>query len=173
MRFLRSVEGKAIAKDTGEELKVTVEKMSKSKLNGRDPDELVERYGVDTTRLALVNSGNPDLNIQFEEESQFAAIVAWQCRLFDLLNSFMTAKNSIASQSGRRLRSSQRSQPADADSQLTADSGKRVMEGHEKTLADQRNKIVSEVTHFFSRTYTLSSALNRLQFFTKCIQVRF
>jgi len=43
--------GKYIHKATGEELKSQIDKMSKSKLNGVTPNELVEEYGADTLRL--------------------------------------------------------------------------------------------------------------------------
>ena len=42
--------GKFFAKD-GEEVKCLIEKMSKSKLNGVAPDQIVEEYGADTLRL--------------------------------------------------------------------------------------------------------------------------
>lgn len=43
-------EGKLFSKD-GEEVKCMIEKMSKSKLNGVAPDEIIEEYGADTLRL--------------------------------------------------------------------------------------------------------------------------
>lgn len=43
-------EGRYFAKN-GEEVKCIVEKMSKSKLNGVSPDEIIEEFGADTLRL--------------------------------------------------------------------------------------------------------------------------
>jgi leucyl-tRNA synthetase len=44
-------EGRYFSKKTGEELISQVEKMSKSKLNGVSPDEIVEEFGADALRL--------------------------------------------------------------------------------------------------------------------------
>lgn len=44
-------EGKYYHRETGEELKSQIEKMSKSKLNGISPDEVIEEYGADSLRL--------------------------------------------------------------------------------------------------------------------------
>jgi leucyl-tRNA synthetase len=44
-------EGKYFDKRTGEELKSQIEKMSKSKLNGVTPDEIIQEFGADALRL--------------------------------------------------------------------------------------------------------------------------
>jgi leucyl-tRNA synthetase len=44
-------EGKALARASGEELIVQMEKMSKSKLNGVSPDEIIEEFGADALRI--------------------------------------------------------------------------------------------------------------------------
>ncbi len=44
-------EGKYFWKKTGEELVSQIEKMSKSKLNGVGPDEIIDEYGADALRL--------------------------------------------------------------------------------------------------------------------------
>jgi leucyl-tRNA synthetase len=43
--------GRYFSKVSGEELRSQIEKMSKSKLNGMTPDEIIEDYGADTLRL--------------------------------------------------------------------------------------------------------------------------
>jgi leucyl-tRNA synthetase len=43
--------GKYYLRETGEELKSQIEKMSKSKLNGVSPDDIIEEYGADALRL--------------------------------------------------------------------------------------------------------------------------
>lgn len=43
--------GRFFLRETGEELKSQVEKMSKSKLNGVTPDDIIEEFGADSLRL--------------------------------------------------------------------------------------------------------------------------
>jgi leucyl-tRNA synthetase len=52
--------GKYIHTSTGEELASQIEKMSKSKLNGVPPDELITQYGADAFRLAVTFIGPLD-----------------------------------------------------------------------------------------------------------------
>lgn len=44
-------DGKWVHRESGEELRTQIEKMSKSKLNGVSPDELIEEFGADSVRL--------------------------------------------------------------------------------------------------------------------------
>ncbi|WP_059359138.1 leucine--tRNA ligase [Parachlamydia acanthamoebae] len=44
-------EGEYFHRETGEKLKSQIEKMSKSKLNGVSPDEIIEEFGADSLRL--------------------------------------------------------------------------------------------------------------------------
>ena len=51
----------AILKATGETLKVTVEKMAKSKMNGVNPDDVIREYGADVMRLYEMFMGEFEL----------------------------------------------------------------------------------------------------------------
>ncbi|MBK5939059.1 leucine--tRNA ligase [Halochromatium roseum] len=45
-----------------------IEKMSKSKNNGVDPETLIERYGVDTVRLYVMFTSPPDQSLEWNDE---------------------------------------------------------------------------------------------------------
>jgi len=45
-----------------------IEKMSKSKNNGVDPEVLIERYGVDTVRLYVMFTSPPDQSLEWNDE---------------------------------------------------------------------------------------------------------
>lgn len=68
------------SKKTGEQLIVQMEKMSKSKLNGVSPDEIIEEFGADALRLYEMFMG------PFEREKLWSTDAVSGCRRF--LNRF-------------------------------------------------------------------------------------
>jgi leucyl-tRNA synthetase len=73
-------EGAFYSKKTGEELLVQMEKMSKSKLNGVSPDEIIAEFGADSLRLYEMFMG------PFEREKLWNTDAVNGCRRF--LNRF-------------------------------------------------------------------------------------
>ena len=66
--FAKEVEvknGKPCAKETGEELITKVEKMSKSKNNGVDPEEIVKEYGADSARVFTLFAAPPEKELEW------------------------------------------------------------------------------------------------------------
>jgi len=59
--------GSSYSKETGEELSVKVEKMSKSKNNGVDPVHIIENYGADTARLFTMFAAPPERELEWNE----------------------------------------------------------------------------------------------------------
>ncbi|WP_432204781.1 leucine--tRNA ligase [Cetobacterium somerae] len=57
----------AFLKTTGEEVQVKVEKMSKSKNNGVDPEIMINKYGADTTRLFIMFAAPPERELEWNE----------------------------------------------------------------------------------------------------------
>lgn len=60
-------EGKAFHKENGKELIVKVEKMSKSKNNGIDPEHIIGEYGADTARLFTLFAAPPEKELEWNE----------------------------------------------------------------------------------------------------------
>jgi len=58
---------KVYDKETGEELVTKVEKMSKSKNNGVDPEHIIEKYGADTARLFTMFAAPPEKELEWNE----------------------------------------------------------------------------------------------------------
>lgn len=61
-------DGKPIHRETGRECQVLVEKMSKSKFNGVEPDKVIDEYGADTMRCYLLFTGPPEATLEWKDE---------------------------------------------------------------------------------------------------------
>lgn len=58
-------------KYTNEVIVTAWEKMSKSKLNGVDPDEMFSTYGIDTTRLLVLADVAPTSQRNWQPASKY------------------------------------------------------------------------------------------------------
>lgn len=63
----------AFSKNTQEKLQVKIEKMSKSKNNGVDPEEMIIKYGADTTRLFTMFAAPPEKELEWNENGLVGA----------------------------------------------------------------------------------------------------
>ena len=71
--IIHKTTGKYITKEElinykDEEIKITFEKMSKSKMNGINPIEEVKKHGIDVVRLMILFSGPIQLDINYDED---------------------------------------------------------------------------------------------------------
>ena len=60
----------AFSKDSQEKLFCDWEKMSKSKYNGIEPNSIIEKYGIDTTRLFLLHKYSPFSSVDWDTKSK-------------------------------------------------------------------------------------------------------
>ncbi|MCB1509231.1 MAG: class I tRNA ligase family protein, partial [Hyphomicrobiaceae bacterium] len=59
---------RAVLADTGAPIAIgAIEKMSKSKKNVVDPDDIIARYGADTARWFMISDSPPDRDVQWTE----------------------------------------------------------------------------------------------------------
>lgn len=61
------VDGEACPK-CGQKLVIKIDKMSKSKKNGIDPDNMVENYGADTARLFMLFAAPPERDLEWSDQ---------------------------------------------------------------------------------------------------------
>jgi leucyl-tRNA synthetase len=73
--------------ETGDVLEVSFEKMSKSKYNGVDPEEVLSKYGADTARMFILFKAPPEKDLEWDDadvEGQFRFVN----RLWKLVTGF-------------------------------------------------------------------------------------
>lgn len=76
--------------ETGEDLEVFYEKMSKSKYNGVDPLAVMDKYGADTARLFILFKAPPEKDLEWDDadvEGQFRFLN----RIWRLVGEFVAA----------------------------------------------------------------------------------
>uniref|UniRef100_A0A672L616 leucine--tRNA ligase n=1 Tax=Sinocyclocheilus grahami TaxID=75366 RepID=A0A672L616_SINGR len=82
-----------IQRDSGSRLQVTWEKMSKSKHNGLDPQEVLQQYGLDTMRLYLLYAAPPEQDILWDVKTDaIPGVLRWQARLWGLITKLRAAR---------------------------------------------------------------------------------
>lgn len=67
---LDEAKGKAVERSTGKAVTMTWSKMSKSKMNGVDPAEIIQEYGCDTTRLFILGNVAPMSHRNWSTDSE-------------------------------------------------------------------------------------------------------
>ncbi len=73
--------------DTGDALEVSFDKMSKSKYNGVDPEQVLAKYGADTARMFILFKAPPEKDLEWDDadvEGQFRFLN----RLWRLISGF-------------------------------------------------------------------------------------
>ncbi|XP_027441109.1 probable leucine--tRNA ligase, mitochondrial isoform X2 [Zalophus californianus] len=129
--------------ETKERLEVTWEKMSKSKHNGVDPEEVVEQYGIDTVRLYILFAAPPEKDILWDVKTDaLPGVLRWQQRLWALVTRFIEARAPGTAPRPQLLSDEERAES--------------------KKLWEYKNSVISEVTTHFTEDFSLNSVISQL-----------
>ncbi len=82
--------------DTGDDLEVFYEKMSKSKYNGVDPQKVLGKYGADTARMFILFKAPPEKDLEWDDadvEGQFRFLN----RVWRLVNGYAEKEGKVIS----------------------------------------------------------------------------
>lgn len=138
---------KPVEKGTREEVLVQWEKMSKSKYNGVDPQDVIDQYGVDATRLAILGTVPPKANREWSEQA-FVNITRWQGRVWSTITTYIEL----------------------AGDQKSSEMDKKKLAKIENTLFQDRNHLIHEVTISLETLFNTSIVMTLLFDFMKKIK---
>ncbi|MBE9059777.1 leucine--tRNA ligase [cf. Phormidesmis sp. LEGE 11477] len=129
--------------ETGEPLKVSFEKMSKSKFNGISPISVLEKYGADTARMFILFKAPPEKDLEWDD-----ADVEGQYRF---LNRVWRAVTEFAQ--------------SDSAASLVGTSDKidqSALSKAEKTLRRATHTAIKEITEDIEGDYQFNTAVSEL-----------
>ncbi|XP_058823698.1 leucine--tRNA ligase, mitochondrial [Topomyia yanbarensis] len=140
---------KAIESTTGLPVVTLWEKMSKSKLNGVDPLDVLKQHGCDTLRLILLGDVAPTSHRNWSEAT-FSGILNWQRRIWMTMHDYRMHRNSIKLENRVPLSE----------------------EFHEQDLKlwDARNYFVAGATFNYRHSHQLSVGISKMQGLTNAIR---
>ncbi|XP_039277966.1 probable leucine--tRNA ligase, mitochondrial [Nilaparvata lugens] len=130
---------KLVEKGSGAAVVQTWEKMSKSKHNGVDPKQMLNDYGIDSTRLLTLADVSPTSNRNWNSQT-FPGVLKWQHRLWLTVRQFQAARN---------IR----------DELQKSD----TFDEQDAFIWDSRNFYLKGATFCYSYTHQLSVAISKMQ----------
>ena len=132
--------------DTGETLSVLYEKMSKSKYNGVDPQQVLGKYGADTARMFILFKAPPEKDLEWDD-----ADVEGQFRFLNRV--WMLVTEYIATQKTAKVQ--------DHNSELTK---------AEKDLRRAIHTAIKEVSEDLSGDYQFNTAVSELMILSNALK---
>ncbi|XP_039592441.1 probable leucine--tRNA ligase, mitochondrial isoform X1 [Polypterus senegalus] len=131
-------------------LQITWEKMSKSKHNGIDPNEVVQQYGIDTVRLYILYAAPPEQDILWDVKTDaIPGVLRWQSRLWALVTKLIDARSSGVTPSPDCLSAKEKAEV--------------------KKIWGNKNYAIAQVTSHFTEDFLLNAAISRLMGLTNTL----
>ena len=138
---------KAIDEISKQPLVIDWEKMSKSKYNGADPNEVLDKYGMDATRLLILSDVSPLSDRKWDPEDSYIRIHNMLTKILRLVKIAIDSSTVI-----------------EGDNRSDIKSEKNLTEAKAK-LWDARNFYVRGANNAYSGTRNLSMVMARVQGF--------
>nr|XP_046255612.1 probable leucine--tRNA ligase, mitochondrial [Scatophagus argus] len=134
----------------GGRVEVTWEKMSKSKHNGLDPQEVVQQYGVDTVRLYILYAAPPEQDILWSVKTDaLPGVLRWQSRLWQLVTKLRVARELEGIPNPSLLKKKELAET--------------------RKIWENKNYAIQEVTSHFTEDFLFNAAISRLMGLTRTL----
>lgn len=161
--YLDLKKNSAVCKETKEPVVVSWEKMSKSKHNGVDPNDMFNEYGVDSTRLLVLADVAPTSHRNWNTSSKpfprfesniscrikaFPGVINWQRRLWLTMQEFIKFRTETV-----------QGIPEDE------------FRKHDDYMFDSRNYYLKGATFNYCNSQQISVAISKMQGLTNSLRV--
>lgn len=147
----------------GKKLEINYEKMSKSKGNGVDPENLLEKYGIDATRLCLISYANPRSERLWRSESEeFKEVFLFLRRVILTVEEFLEA----CKQTSSSTIDNNNYNPANLDQKIDLS-----LKNAQNRLAMDSIVFIHETNEFRQYLSAMHSALNILRSHAKSVNI--
>lgn len=130
-------DGKFVKKGTGDSLIVKYEKMSKSKHNGVDPEDLFKEYGTDMTRLCILSNVAPKSDRNWNNDV-YVGVQKWLHRVWTLVGPLVEAPH------------------------LKTVATSEQIHQWDKEMKVFRNDYLSEILYHMNTTFLFNTAISRM-----------
>ncbi|KAL4234407.1 class-I aminoacyl-tRNA synthetase [Mactra antiquata] len=131
------IDGKYVQKGTGEKLIVAYEKMSKSKHNGVDPQDLFREFGADMTRLCILSNVSPKSERNWNNEV-YVGVQKWLNRVWSLVGVLVNEPT------------------------IKTKATEEQISQWDKKIKTFRNKYLAEINYHMEVTFLFNTAISRL-----------
>lgn len=139
-----------VQRESGKQLQVSWEKMSKSKHNGIDPEEVVQQYGIDTVRLYILYAAPPEQDILWDVKTDaLPGVLRWQSRLWGLVTKLREAREGSDTPNPSILNK------------------KECLEA--RKIWENKNQAIVQVTTHLTEDFLLNAAISRLMGLTNTL----
>ncbi|XP_058244122.1 probable leucine--tRNA ligase, mitochondrial [Hemibagrus wyckioides] len=139
-----------VQRESGKQLQVSWEKMSKSKHNGIDPEEVVQQYGIDTVRLYILYAAPPEQDILWDVKTDaLPGVLRWQSRLWGLVTKLREARDGSDTPNPSILNK------------------KECLEA--RKIWENKNQAIVQVTSHLTEDFLLNAAISRMMGLTNTL----
>ncbi len=143
---------------TGEKLRlISVEKMSKSKKNGIDPDRILSKYGADAARMFILSDSPPDKDFEWNERG-IEGVAKYLQKLHQIAIEIAVEKNNLENKNIIRNNLGQQAYKSELC--------------HDITLEKQMHKTIIGVTHDMNNHH-FNKAIARIRECTNALNKAF
>ncbi|CAH8499280.1 putative leucine--tRNA ligase, mitochondrial [Schistosoma haematobium] len=154
-RYLSEKEIEYYEIETNEPVQMYWDKMSKSKLNGIDPTDVVEKHGMDTIRITMLTNVGPHRSRKWAEQDVLQGVNNWLNKMNRLVEQLIEYSNTL--------------QHSNVSWELKCDMDDPLLI-HTSYSLKYHQSIIKRVNEYYDDTFVISSVIARLHEMTEMLR---